>query len=61
MLRQIALSPISRRCEILFVHRSAFPYLVLTALKTDSTVDRAWYSLEHKFLTVSIIPARLWP
>lgn len=42
MLWQITLRPISRRCEILFVHRSAFPYLVLMALKTDSTVDRAW-------------------
>ena len=41
-LWQITLRPISRRCEILFVHRSAFPYLVLMALKTDSTVDRAW-------------------
>ena len=42
MLWQITLSPILRRCAILFMNRSAFPYLLLMALNTDSTVDRAW-------------------
>lgn len=42
MLWQITLSPISRRCAILFMNRNAFPYLLLMALNTDSTVDLAW-------------------
>ena len=42
MLWQITLSPISRRCAIPFMDRGAFPYLLLMALNTDSTVDRAW-------------------
>ena len=42
MLWHIARRPISRRYAILFVHRSALPYLALMALKIDSTVDLAW-------------------